>query len=159
MLIHCIFCVKNSDRIGRIKSMGTICLILISEKEVTVQLRANSDLSGCCAEMQRVVQREQGTGNREQEKPRTDRNNVDRGYVPATKTKHGIPENPVVASPSRAREARAIPLLPPSVPCFFENAMAAQAPPLQFVHPWNVRGSSHSCSLFPVPCSLGRSPR
>jgi hypothetical protein len=49
-------------------------------------------------EKQRVVQREQGTVNREQEKPRMNHYNQDRGYVPATKTKHGIPEKPVAAA-------------------------------------------------------------
>ena len=53
----------------------------------------NTDLSSCCAEMQRVVQREQGTVNREQEKPRTEHYNQDKRYVPATKQS---PESPKV---------------------------------------------------------------
>ena len=50
--------------------------------------------------MQRVVQRELGTVNREQEKPRTGRYNQDKGYVAATRTKCEIPENLVAAAPA-----------------------------------------------------------
>ena len=49
-------------------------------------------------EKQRAVQREQGTVNREQEKPRTECCSQNEGNVPATKMKYRIPESPVATA-------------------------------------------------------------
>ena len=49
-------------------------------------------------EKQRVVQREQGTVNREQEKPRMECCSQNEGNVPAPKMKYRISESPVAAA-------------------------------------------------------------
>ena len=59
--------------------------ILLPKYPIDVMMWAKFRSIELLAEMQRVVQREQGTGNREQEKPRAKRYNQDKRNVSAVK--------------------------------------------------------------------------
>ena len=86
-------------------------------------------------ETQRVVQREQGTVNREQEKPRTGCYNQDKGYVPAKKNEARNPRRPCNNGIYAAKQV----LLAAIGSYDFEIRAAATIPV--------------PCSLFPVPSS------